>query len=114
MRKFTVGLVAAIVVFCFLSGVSAETFYEKVKRISENQRNQAFAISLMAAGKTCPAVTHSLIRGTDAKGVVFVTVRCKGGGDYIMMEGGGKQGKLLPCATWRSISGASCWTPFKE
>ena len=115
MRKITAAS-GAVLIACALWGgfAHAETFYKMVKRISEDQRNQAFAISLTAAGKTCPSVTHSLVRGVDDNGVVFVAVRCKGGGDYLMMEGGGKRGRLLPCATWRAISGGSCWTPFKE
>ena len=69
------------------SVIGEETFYEQVTSISETLRNSALAISVNSADKDCPSISHSIIRGADKDGSVYITVRCRGGGDYMMIEG---------------------------
>lgn len=121
MRKFTAEKFDKFLGQIFLGGffllsafsvAGAETYYEKIIKHPEILRNQAFAISISSAGKNCPSVSHSFIRGVDKNGLVYITARCKGGADWLLMEGGGKKGRILSCALWKAISKTSCWTPF--
>ena len=101
------------------SVIGEETFYEQVTSISETLRNSALAISVNSAGKDCPSMSHSIIRGADKDGSVYITVRCRGGGDYMMIEGGGATGRILSCAQANAISASlnlenNCWMPLND
>ena len=80
----------------------------------------AFQGLIALSGYMCRSVTHSFIRGAIPDGTVFVTVRCQGGDDYMIMENGIDEGAMiLTCAEASAIflkMGVfdNCWTPIGE
>ena len=97
------------------------SYFQELVLTPLDQLNPSFALTLMMAGKKCPSVSHSIIRGRDADGTVFITVRCRGGGDYVIMEGDGpKKGVVLTCEQAAKImknvglKEVGCWEPLND
>ena len=97
-----------------------QSYLEELVLTPLDQLNPAFALTLMMAGKKCPSVSHSIIRGAVPDGTVFVTVRCRGGGDYVILEGNGDKGVVLTCEQAAIIMektlgfSTGCWEPLND
>ena len=101
-------------------GAGAEEHIAKLRAHPEILRNMAFQGVILSSGYWCRSVTHSFIRGAIPDGTVFVTVRCKDGDDYVIMENGIDEGAMvLTCSEASAIflkMGVfdNCWTPIGE
>ena len=91
---------------------------EKMRGYTEKMRNMAFSVVVTSSGSECNTVTHSFVRGEDETGIVFITVRCQGGRDYMIMESGIRGGsKTLTCEQVAIVQQSfglpeSCWLPL--
>lgn len=98
------------------------SYFQELVLTPLDQLNPSFALSVMMAGKKCPSVSHSIIRGRDADGTVYVTVRCRGGGDYVIIEGDGPKAVVLTCEQASKImdniggglKNVGCWEPLND
>ncbi len=95
---------------------------EKMKQMrgyNETIRSLAWQGVIISTGEQCSEVTHSFIRGEDTDGTVYMTVRCRNGDDYMIMEGGdiGEGSRVLTCSEAQAIMRGmgitdNCWLPL--
>ena len=108
------GRVVAISSAIALSAVVA-TGSETIRRVidmTERERNAAFAgIVDSTPDHACAKVTHSILRGIDDEGNIYVTVRCGDGADYQLQLSDTRSG-VLECSIVETIARVRCWEPF--
>ena len=102
-----------------MSLFGAQSWLRELVETPEDRRNPYYALTLMSAGKKCPSVSHSIIRGALKDGTVFVTVRCRGGEDWVIIEGDGDDDVVLTCEQAAKITEkidlkAGCWEPLND
>ena len=109
--KIFVALAIAALAFTPSATAESETIRQAVN-LTELERNALFAgIVDSTKDHTCSKVTHSILRGVDDEGNLYVTVRCSDGGDYQLQLSDTRSG-VLECSIVEGMFEIDCWKPF--
>ena len=116
MTQLRTAIALSLIVFLSPLASASDTPLEKMRGHTEAMRNLVLGLVVVSSGSECDRITHSFVRG-EVDGMVFVTVRCQNGDEYIIMEGEGENARIMTCAQSAAIMRGlgmptSCWIPL--
>ena len=110
--KSTVGLIVASALLSSSAFAQEPSLLEVIRDLTETERNENFKQIIDSSGDhSCSEVTHSVIRGVDQFGDVYVTVRCSDGMDYALALSSDRSG-VVACELLEAMTQLDCWHPF--
>ena len=110
--KFPFGMIATSALLSFSAFAQEPSLLEVIQDLTEAERNENFRqIVDSSADHSCSEVTHSVIRGVDPFGDVYVTVRCSDGMDYGLALSSGDS-SVMACELLEAVTQVDCWPPF--
>ena len=112
IRKFRQSIVAGLLLVASATLAQEPSLLEVIQNLTEAERHENFRqIVDSSADHSCSEVTHSVIRGVDPFGDVYVTVRCSDGMDYGLALSSGDSG-VMACELLETVTQLDCWHPF--
>jgi len=90
--------------------------HERLMKMSQGDREEAFAALLKASGEKCGKVTRTFFQGAASNGDAFWNVACSNGGPLSIQINADKEGstKILECSVLKAINAGECFKAFPK
>ena len=110
MRRFLVGLLVVMAPAL----AQANEAHDALVKMTDLQRNYAFAKFMEASGERCPQVTRNMFQGFDKKKNAFWSLTCDNGQSWSVMIYNDAKGssRILECSVLKAVGGGQCFKKF--